>query len=142
MPPDSDAPPTKLSLIVFSDGYERVHYALALASSALAIGRQATLFFTMGGIRALIRADEDGMLGWRSLPGAERDEDFAAEGLATFEELLAACMSLGAKMLVCEMGLKAEGLTADDLRPDVTIVQGGIVTFLNDARADGAMLMI
>ncbi|MSP81729.1 MAG: hypothetical protein EXQ94_02070 [Alphaproteobacteria bacterium] len=142
MPPDPNAPPAKLSLIVFSDGYERVHYALALASSALAIGRAATLFFTMGGIRALIRADEDGAQGWRSLPGAERDEEFAAEGLATFEEMLAACVALGGKFLVCKMGLKAEGLTTDDLRPDVTVAHGGIVTFLNDARADGAMLMI
>jgi peroxiredoxin family protein len=140
MPPE--APPAKLSLIVFSDAYERVHYALALASSALAIGRPATLFFTMGGIRALIRADEAGVPGWRSLPGAERDDEFAAEGVATFEELLGACVSLGARVLVCEMGLKVEGLSAEDLRPDVTIGQGGIVTFLNDARADGAMLMV
>lgn len=137
-----DTPPAKLSLIVFSGDYERVHYALALASSALAIGRAATLFFTMGGLRALIQGDEDGVAGWRSLPGSERDDDFAAQGLATFEELLGACVSLGAKVLACEMGLKAEGLTAGDLRPDVTITEGGIVTFLNDARADGAMVMV
>jgi peroxiredoxin family protein len=141
MPPDAP-PPAKLSLIVFSEAYERVHYALALASSALAIGRPATLFFTMGGLRALIRADEEGVAGWRSLPGAERDDEFAAEGVATFEELLAACVSLGARMLVCEMGLKVEGLTAEDLRPDVTVTEGGIVTFLNDSRADGAMLLL
>ncbi len=140
MPPET--PPTKLSLIVFSSDYERVHYALALASSALAIGRPATLFFTMGGIRALIQADEDGIAGWRSLPGADRDDDFGAEGVATFEELLGACVSFGATVLVCEMGLKAEGLTAGDLRSDVTVVAGGIVSFLNDARADGAMLLI
>ena len=138
----SDQPPAKLSLILFTGDYERVHYGLALASSALAIGRPVTLFFTMGGIRSLIRGDEDGVAGWRSLPGSERDDDFAAEGLATFEELLGACVSLGATMLVCEMGLKAEGLATGDLREDVKVVSGGIVTFLNDARADGAMLMI
>jgi len=144
MPPEAPggAPPAKLSLVVFSGDFERVHYALALASSMLAVGRQATLFFTMGAIRGLLRARDDGTPGWHALPGATRDATFAREGLATFEELLSACVELGAAFMVCEMGLKAEGLARADLRPDVRIVEGGIVTFLNDARADGAMMML
>ncbi|MGH6719204.1 MAG: hypothetical protein ACREER_07790 [Alphaproteobacteria bacterium] len=141
-PPEPGAPPAKLSLVVLSGSYERVHYALALAASQLAIGRGATLFFTMGGIRGLLAPAEDGQPGWRALAGAERDATMAREGLATFEDLIAACVELGAKFLVCEMGLRAEGLGVADLRTDVTVEQGGIVTWLNDARADGAMLVL
>lgn len=144
MPPEAPgaAPPTKLSLVVFSRDFDRVHYALALAASMLAVGRQATLFFTMGAIRGLLRPKESGGPGWLALAGADRDYTFAREGLATFEELLAACVELGGTFMVCEMGLRAEGLTRADLRTDVAILEGGIVTFLNDARADGSMMML
>lgn len=142
MPPDAGSPPGKLSLVVLSGTYERVHYALALAASQLAIGRRATLFFTMGGIKGLLAPAGDGQPGWRALEGAKRDDAMSQAGLATFEELLAACADLGATLLVCEMGLKAEGLERADLRADVAIAEGGIVTFLNDARADGAIVVL
>ena len=137
-----DAAPAKLSLVVLSGTYERVHYALAMAASQLAIGRRATLFFTMGGVRGLLAPDQDGHAGWRALDGADRDDTMAERGLATFEELFGACAELGATIMVCDMGLKAEGLTRGDLRRDVTIGEGGLVTFLNDARADGAMVVL
>jgi peroxiredoxin family protein len=143
MPPDnSGARPTKLSLIVFSGDYARVHYALATAAAALAIDIPVTLFFTMGGIVALRRMDGRGNPGWQMLPGATRNAQFIRQGIATFEELLAACRELRATFMVCEMGLRAENLTAADLRDDLTYEEGGLVTFLTDARADGSVVMI
>jgi peroxiredoxin family protein len=140
MPPK--VPPGKLSVIVMSGTFERVHYALALASSQLAVGREATLFFTMGGIRGLLGADPNGRPGWSALDGSARDALLGARKLATFEELFSACVELGAKVMVCEMGLAAEGIERGALRTDVTIIDGGIVTFLNDASADGAMVVL
>ena len=135
--------PDKLSIIVFSGDFERVHYALAMAAAAAAVDRPATLFFTMEAIRALARRRDDGAPGWTSLDGAAaRDADFGTRGVATFEELFDACVALDVRILVCEMGLRAVGLGADDLRQDFTHREGGIVTFLNDASADGAMLFI
>ena len=55
--------PDKLSLIVFSGDYDRVHYALITASAAAATDRQVTLFFTMGATRALLDTDADGAPG-------------------------------------------------------------------------------
>ncbi len=136
--------PDKLSIVVYSGDYGRVHYALAMASAAMA--RPVTLFFTMGAIRALT-ADE----GWRRLDagdmapgrtGSDQDTDMSAKGLATFEELLAACIAFNVKILVCEMGLRAIGLTKADLRADLPVEDGGIVTSLADASADGAALFI
>jgi len=53
-----------------------------------------------------------------------------------------ACIALDVAIMVCDMGLRAEGMTAEDLRQDFKYQKGGIVTFLNDANADGAMLFI
>ncbi len=73
---------------------------------------------------------------------AARDAEFAARGVATFEELFDACVALEVRIMVCEMGLRAAGLTSDDLRQDFQHEEGRLVSFLNDASADGAMLFI
>ena len=43
--------PEKLSLVVFSGDFDKVHYALVMASAAAAIDTPVTLFFTMEGAR-------------------------------------------------------------------------------------------
>ncbi len=124
----------KLSLVVFSGDYDRVHYALVMAAGAAASNRPVTLFFTMGAARALVN--------WRGLPGAQADADLQARGLAGFDELLEACVALGATVMVCEMGLKALGIDPASLRADIPITPGGVVTFLADASRDGGMLFV
>ena len=139
----------KLSLVVFSASYDRVHYALATAAAALSINTSVTLFFTMGAVRALLAPDGDGRPGWKSLPveagggdSTARDDALKAKGIGDFEELLTACAALGATIMVCEMGLRAEGTRLTELRDDLEIAEGGLVTFLRDATPDGAMLFI
>ena len=135
--------PDKLSIVVFSGDFERVHYALAMAAGAASVDRPATLFFTMESIRALTPRHADGSHGWTALKGAvERDAEFHERGVAGFEELFDACVALGVRIMVCDMGLRAIGLTQESLRQDFKYHSGGIVTFLNDASADGAMLFI
>ena len=142
MPPEKMSP-DKLSIVVFSGDFERVHYALAMAAGAASIDRPTTLFFTMESIHALAPRRIDGSPGWTALAGAvERDAEFTARGVAGFEELFDACIDLDVRFMVCEMGLRAIGLTEESLRQDLPYQSGGIVTFLNDASADGAMLFI
>lgn len=145
----AEAAPGKLSLVVQSADFGKVHYAFVIAAAAAAIGRPVTLFFTMEALNALRKAGPDGRPGWRAMavdgrPGAAgaRDDGFAVKGVATFEELLSASVELGVRFMVCDMGLRALGLEREDLRPDVPVETGGVVTFLNDARADGAMLFV
>jgi peroxiredoxin family protein len=146
--PAAEARPDKLSLVLFSGAYDKVHYALAMAAAALAVNTPVTLFFTMGAARALLAEDEGGP-GWRHLHATEdgasplvADAALTAKGLGGFEELLSACTALGAQVMVCEMGLKALGLAFAQLRLDVPVTPGGLVTFLGDASKDGAMLFI
>ena len=144
MPPESATePPDKLSIVVFSGDFERVHYALSMAAAAAAINRPTTLFLTMGAIHALGPRRPDGSPGWTALSGAAaRDAEFAERGVATVEELISACAALGVRIMVCEMGLRAVGLVRGDLRQDVKLEEGGIVTFLNDASAHGAVMFV
>ncbi|MDR6292496.1 peroxiredoxin family protein [Inquilinus ginsengisoli] len=125
-----------LSIVVFDGRFDRVHYALVLASAAVATNRPATLFFTGQALRALLPE------GWRRLDGdAEaREADFAARRVATFAELLDACRALGVRFIACEMGLRALGLAAADLAVPAQIA--GVVTLLAETPRDGQLLFV
>lgn len=161
----SVARPDKLSVVVFSGDYDRVHYALAMAAAAAAIGTPTTLFFTMGACRALLAPGPDGARAWRKLPvdgdnepiatdsasvarfsgvsrAGAKDDGYGRSGIATFEELLSSCRAMEVRFLVCEMGLKAIGIDAGRLRQDLGIEIAGLVTFLNDASRDGGMIFV
>lgn len=147
MPP-SDTAPDRLSLVVFSGNYDKVHYALTMAAAALAVNIPATLFFTMGALRALCPETGAGG-GWRGLPATElgdsptqADERLVSRGLAGFEEMLHSCVALGATIMVCEMGMRAMDMAAADLRGDVPVAPGGLVTFLADASRTGATMFV
>jgi len=139
--------PDKLSIVVFSGDFDKIHYALVMASAAVAIDIPTTLFFTMGASRALLASPS-----WRILAAGEIgrdgetagdiDDSFKKRTVADFEDLLQACVTLGVKFMVCDMGLRAMDLEGAALREDVPIETGGMVTFLNDARSSGQMVFI
>ncbi len=130
--------PDKLSIIVFDGRFDRVHYALVMASAAAATNRAATLFFTGHALPALAPG------GWRRLQGESEatNADFRKKGVADFEALLEACRDLGVRFIACEMGLRAAGLTEKDLDPDLPIEVAGVVTFLGDASKTGTIMFI
>ena len=140
--------PKTLSIIAFSSDFGKIHYALATAAAASATNMSVTIMFTMGAIRA-VTMDSSGVPGWRAFTDAKaktgcfgQDEINQSKGIAGFEELFTACSSMGVKFLICEMGLKAEGIQAEELRKDIHFEPGGLVTFLNSADAEGNIVFI
>jgi peroxiredoxin family protein len=116
-----------VSVIVRSGDYECAHYALALASAALATNKRAVLFFTMGGLRALMGPPP-------MLDGWDRDALNRERGVGDFETLLQACVELGGRFIVCEMGLRSLGIERDQLRKDVPFTVAGIVTLFEETK--------
>ena len=111
-----------LSVILRSDDYESAHYALALA-----VNKPAVLFFTMGGIRAL-QGSPPALRNW------SRDAKNRERGVGDFETLLQACVELGARLIVCEMGLRSLDIDRASLRSDVPFTIAGIVTLLEETK--------
>jgi peroxiredoxin family protein len=116
-----------VSVIVRSGDYESAHYALALASAAVAVNQKAVLFFTMAGVRALMGPPP-------RLEDFGRDALNRERGVGDFETLLQACIELGARFIVCEMGLRSLGIAKSELRADVPFTIAGIVTLLEETK--------
>ncbi|WP_428670432.1 DsrE family protein [Reyranella sp.] len=123
-----------LSIIVRSGKYEDAHYALAMASAALAVNQAAVLFFTMGGLRALMTQP--------ALDDWQRDALNRQHGVGDFETLLQACIELGARFIVCEMGLRSLAIDRASLRADIPFTVAGIVTLLEETKAGMHLLEI
>jgi peroxiredoxin family protein len=141
----------RLSVVLLSGDFERVHYALSIASAAAALARPVTLFVTLGALRAFLAADAQGRPGWKRLPIAEGlagtgvadggalDARYRACGIAGFEELLEACRALEVEFMVCEMGMRALALEPGELRADLALQPGGLATLL--ARGGHTMVL-
>ena len=114
-------PSEPLGILLLSGAHARAHYAFVVASGAAALGRRVVLFATNGGCRALLSD-------WSGLADAERDVRVRTAGVAGLEELRDATHELGARLIVCEAGLRVEGLDAAGLMPGVEVA--GIATFL------------
>ncbi len=136
-----------LCLITESGRFRRVHYALALASAAVSLNRPTILFFTLSACHALTKTAQ-GIPGWHNLEGegndspAVLDADYANKTIGRFEELLTACTDLGVTIMVCDMGLRAEGLTRANLRQDIPIKNGGLASLFHRAGPNGQIVMI
>ncbi len=142
--------PDSLAIVVHSGDFDKVHYALVMASAAVATNKPTMLFFTMEACHALLKPNADGSHPWHKMPvgngeavnGGDLDQKFSERHVATFEELITSCAELGVTFMVCEMGLRALDITRDDLRNDINFKEGGVVSFLNAASKDGAVIFI
>ena len=114
---------TTIAILLESGTHARAHYALVVAAGAAALGRDVTLFATNAGCRLLL--DPCPLL------DDPREATIAARGVAGIGTLLPACAELGVRLIACEAGLKAEGLSGLPLAPGVAIA--GIATFLEAA---------
>lgn len=124
-----------LSIIVRSGKYEDAHYALAMAAAAVAVNKPAVLFFTMAGIRALSGPPPP-------LDDWSRDAINRQRGVGDFETLLQACVELGVRFIVCEMGLRSLAIDRTSLRADVPFTVAGIVTLLEETKPGMHLLEI
>jgi len=115
----------RFAILLLSGTHDRAHYAFVLAAGAAALGREVTVFASNTGCRALL---DD----WSSLEDAGRDAVIRARGVAGLGELRDAAAELGARLLICEAGLRAEALEDATLLAGVEVT--GVATFLDVTR--------
>jgi len=123
----------QLTLILQSGEFDRIHYGLMMAVTAAALDKKVTLFITNAACLAFAKHDR-----WRNLPislgmqhlaqnAGTLDTYYQAQHIASFDSLKESALALDVEWKICESGLRAMGLSIDDLDPEIPFVAGGLV---------------
>lgn len=134
--------PASLKIVLYSGAFDRIHYALMMASAAAAINQKVTVLVTMAachaftpdGLDKLVLSDGVAAMPIKTPHGL--DQYYQQQGIASLQDLKDACKALGVDFLVCEMGLRAVGLSIMALDPRLGFQVAGLVTLLHRSTED------
>ncbi len=136
----------KATIIVHSGDMDKLSSALIVANGALAMGMEASLYFTFWG---LLRLKKNGlsqgalskmnMLGLGKLIIKRR---MKKNNVATAERLMSDFRELGGKVIACEMTMEIMGISKKDLAEDIIDEYGAVGTYISEARDSSITLFI
>ena len=113
----------KATIIVHSGDMDKVYSALIIGNGALAMGMEASLYFTFWGLQRLKKDGlEKGPLSKMHLMGLGKwmvKRKMKKAGVASLERLLQDFKELGGKILACDMTMEIMGIKKEDLRDDL-----------------------
>ncbi len=131
----------KIAIIVNSQSYERVVYALNIANALQSMGFQVAMLFAYGAVKRLSKRHVD-EVGDETEPKI-RDE--IREGVKTgkvirISEALMILKELGGKVYACPSAMILHGMNRDDL---IEVVDGvkGLVEFLREHALDASQVI-
>ncbi len=136
----------KATIVVQSGDLDKLYSALIIANGALAMGLEASMFFTFWG---LLRLKKGGLrkaplskmnmlgLGRRMIKSRMRKAR-----VASLEKLFASYKELGGKIIACDMTMDVMGVTREDLRQDLIDTCGGVGAYIEEARNSSITLFI
>ena len=130
----------KIGIIISDASYERVEYALALAFSSAAMGKEVHVLFTYGAVTRLKKGDTDRVgeetTGWireQIKTGLEKGS------IQRISELIKNLKRLGGMIYACVAAMAFHNMTKDELIEEVDQVQG-LVAFIESIA--GATMVI
>jgi len=135
-----------MSIIVHSGDMDKLYSALILATGALAMGMEASLFFTFWGLMRLKKGGlERGGLSRMNMLGLGRwmmRRRMKRANVASLERLLKDFKELGGKIIACDMTMEIMGIKMEDLREDLITDCGAVGTYLEEAKQSRINLFI
>ena len=160
---EDQVPEDKVTIIVFSGDMDRVFASLIIASGALAMGQEVSMFFTFWGLSTL---KKQRVFEGKSLPekmmtlmtpsstrnmGVSKLNFFGAgsmmmrqmmaqKNVESVEDLLDLCEEMGVKMVSCEMSRDVMGISPDEMRDGIEV--GGVAAMLADGLKSRATFFI
>jgi peroxiredoxin family protein len=136
----------KVTIIVHSGDMDKVYSALIIGNGALAMGMEASLFFTFWGLQRLKKGGlEKGPLSKMHMLGLGKwmvKQRMKQAGVVSMERLLKDFNELGGKILACDMTMEIMGIKKEDLRDDLISDYCAVGTYLSEARGSKVTLFI
>ena len=136
----------KATIIVHSGDMDKIYSALIVANGALAMGMEASLYFTFWGLQRLKKGGlEKGTLSRMHMFGLGKwmvKRKMKAANVASLERMLQDFVELGGKILACDMSIEIMGIKREDLRDDLISDYCAVGTYVNEARESTITLFI
>jgi len=124
----------RAALIVHSGAYDRVMYALSVATVALAMGMEVHMLFTYDGLRRLVKGHTDD-LGEETGPEMQKviARRLARGDMQPLSQGLRDAKRMGLKVYACVAAMSNLSITRDELVPEVD-EPAGLAMFLDLAK--------
>ena len=136
----------KISIVVHSGDMDKIYSALIIGNGALAMGMEASLFFTFWGLMRLRKGGlEKGPLSKMNMLGLGKwmiKRRMRKTNVASLERLFKDFRELGGKVIACDMTMEIMGVKPEDLREDLITECGAVGTFIQEARESKVSLFI
>lgn len=136
----------KTTIILHSGDMDKAYSALIIGNGALAMGMEASIFFTFWGLERLKKNKlENGALSKMNLFGLGKwliKKKMKKSGVASLNKLLENYLELGGKVLACDMTMDIMGIDKNDLRDEVITEYCSVGTYVKEARESEVTLFI
>ena len=136
----------KLTIVVHSGDMDKIYSALIIATGALSMGMEASLYFTFWGLQRLQKGGlEKGPLSKMHMLGIGKSmlkQRMNKANVSSLERLMQDFKELGGKIIACEMTMEIMGIKKEDLREDLITEYGAVGTYIQEARKSTINLFI
>ena len=153
-----------LSLVVFSDDFDKALAAFVLANGALSAGKDVNLFFTFWGLNIIkkekgprVSKDLMGRMFGAMMPRSSKNLALSKMNMAgvgnrmmrdrmkalnvdSLEDMMQSAIDGGARLTACQMSMDVMGVRAEELVDGVEI--GGVASFMDHASRSDVNLFI
>jgi peroxiredoxin family protein len=136
----------RVTIVMHSGEMDKLYSALIIANGALAMGMEASIYFTFWGLQRLTKGGlEKGALSKMHFLGLGKwmvKQRMKKANVASLERLLQDFKELGGKIIACEMTMEIMGIRRQDLREDLIDEYGAVGSYVQEARNSQVTLFI
>ncbi|HET90467.1 MAG TPA: NAD(FAD)-dependent dehydrogenase [Chloroflexi bacterium] len=136
----------RVTIVLHSGDMDKVYSALIIGNGALAMGMEASIYFTFWGLQRLQKGGLDkGPLSKMNMFGLGKwmiKQRMNKANVASLEKLLQDYKELGGKIIACEMTMEIMGVRREDLRQELIDEYGAVGSYIQEARDSQITLFI
>ncbi len=136
----------KATIIVQSGDFDKLYSALIVANGALAMGMEASMFFTFWGLQRLKKGQlESGPLSKMHFLGLGKwmvKRRMKKANIVSLQRLLEDFVELGGKLMACDMTMEIMGIRKEELREDLISEYCAVGSYIQEARESAITLFI
>ncbi|WP_440954564.1 DsrE/DsrF/DrsH-like family protein [Methanosarcina sp. Mfa9] len=136
----------KAVLVLHSGDMDKVYSALIIGNGALAMGMEASIYFTFWGLMRLKKGGlEKGPLSKMHMLGLGKwmvKQRMDKANVAPLEKLMNDFKELGGKIIACEMTMEIMGIKKEELRTEWIDEWGAVGSYVYEARDASITLFI